>query len=55
MNKYFVFIFLFILVVGLWSICTCCIFGNHPDAAGFTGFVATIMTVAIVCYAYDKS
>ena len=55
MNKYFVFIFLFILVVGLWSICTCCIFSNHSDAAGFTGLVATIATIAMVCYAYDKS
>lgn len=55
MNRYFVFIFLFILVVGLWSICTCCIFSNHSEAAGFIGFVATAIIIAIVYYAYDRS
>lgn len=55
MNKYFVFIFLFILVVVLWSICICCIFSNHLDAAGLIGIVATVVTIAMVCYAYNKS
>ena len=52
MSKYFVFTLLFLLAVFLW---VSTIFWLVGKAAGCVGFVATILTAAVVVYGYQNS